>query len=139
MNEPTRYNQPMLTDAQDLQTYTRVVENVKRYIRQNVDDTLSREVLASVAGFSVPHFHRVFKTCTGENISDYVRRVRLVRAGYKLRAGAVDITQVALAAGYDSHSAFCKAFKQQFRLSPSEFRRLNCFSATKILMNERLK
>jgi AraC-like DNA-binding protein len=47
--------------------------------------------------------------------------------------GAVDIMAVALAAGYESHTAFTKAFKKQFGLSPSEFRMLNCASATALL------
>ena len=47
--------------------------------------------------------------------------------------GAVDITEVALAAGYDTHAAFSKAFKQQFGLSPSEFRQLGCWAATQLL------
>jgi AraC-like DNA-binding protein len=47
--------------------------------------------------------------------------------------GAVDITEVALAAGYDTHAAFSKAFKQQFGLSPSEFRQLGCMAATQLL------
>jgi AraC family transcriptional regulator len=86
-----------------------------------------------VAGFSVPHFHRIFTGQTGENISSYVRRVRLQRAGRKLRMGAVDITEVALAAGYDTHAAFSKAFKQKYGLTPSEFRQLDCWKATEIL------
>ena len=76
----------------------------------------------------------IFKPrAVGENIASYVRRVRLERAGRKLRMGAVDITEVALAAGYDTHAAFSKAFKQHFGLSPSEFRQLDCWSATQIL------
>jgi AraC-like DNA-binding protein len=47
--------------------------------------------------------------------------------------GAVDITEVALAAGYDSHAAFSKAFKQQFGVSPSEFRQLGYTTATQLL------
>jgi AraC family transcriptional regulator len=89
--------------------------------------------LAAVAGFSVSHFHRIFTAYVGESIASYVRRVRLERAGRKLRMGAVDITEVALAAGYDTHAAFSKAFKQQFGLSPSEFRQLDCRAATQIL------
>ena len=50
----------------------------------------------------------------GESAVSYVRRLRLERAGRKLRMGAVDITEVARAAGYESHAAFSKAFKQQF-------------------------
>jgi AraC family transcriptional regulator len=124
----------MLSDAQNLHAYTKSIEDVKKYIREHIDESLSREVLSAVAGFSVPHFHRVFKACIGENIPDYVRRVRLLRAGQKLRMGAVDITEVALAAGYDTHAAFSKAFKAQFHLSPSQFRQLSCQTATQILM-----
>ncbi len=124
----------MATDTQSLQDYYERIDDVKQYIREHIDEPLNREVLAAVAGFSVSHFHRIFTAHLGENIAGYVRRVRLERAGRKLRMGAVDITEVALAAGYDTHAAFGKAFKQQFGLSPSEFRRLNCNAATHILM-----
>ena len=96
-------------------------------------DGRNREVLAGVAGFSVPHFRRIFAAGTGESIAGYIRRVRLERAGRKLRMGAVDITEVALAAGYHTHAAFSKAFKQQFGISPSEFRQLDCRTATQLL------
>jgi AraC family transcriptional regulator len=99
---------------------------------------LDREVLAGVAGFSVPHFHRIFTAEKGENIAAYVRRVRLERAGWKLRMGAVDITEVALAAGYESHAAFSKAFKQQFGFRPSEFRELGCWEATRVIKERRV-
>ena len=59
--------------------------------------------------------------------------MRLERAGRKLRMGAVDITEVALAAGYKTHAAFSKAFKRQFGFSPSEFRQLRCWTAAQIL------
>jgi AraC family transcriptional regulator len=113
--------------------YSEQIRNVTQYIREHISEPLNREVLADVAGFSVPHFHRVFTATTGESAVSYVRRVRLERAGKKLRMGAVDITEVALAAGYDTHAAFGKAFKQQFGLSPSEFRQLSCSAATQLL------
>ena len=123
----------MLTDFRNLEEYAPYIEDVKRYIREHIDEPLDRETLASVAGFSIPHFHRVFRAHVGESAISYVRRVRMERAGRKLRMGAVDITQVALAAGYDSHAAFSKAFKQHFGLSPREFRQLGCYKATQLL------
>ena len=123
----------MLTNTQNLQDYTVCIETVQEYIREHLDEPLQREVLASVANFSVPHLHRIFTGCVGENIATYIRRIRLERAGRKLRMGAVDITEVALAAGYTTHAAFGKAFKQLYGLSPSEFRQLDCWSATKLL------
>ncbi len=123
--------------AHDSHDHAERINHVERYIREHIDEPLQREVLASVAGFSVPHFHRVFTAQRGENIADYVRRVRLERAGRKLRMGAVDIMEVALAAGYSTHAAFGKAFKQQFGLSPSEFRQLGCRAATELLTREK--
>lgn len=129
----------MLTDAQTFDDYREHMQVVKQYIYEHIDEQLSRKVLANVAGFSISHFHRIFTAQMGENIPVYVRRVRLERAGQKLRMGAVDITEVALAAGYHTHAAFGKAFKQQFGLSPREFRQLSCRAATQILMKEKAK
>jgi len=116
-----------------MQNYSQRIEDARQYVHEHISEPLDRKVLAAVAGFSIPHFHRIFTAYTGESAAAYVRRVRLERAGRKLRMGAVDITEVALAAGYDSHAAFGKAFKLQFGLSPSEFRRLGCTAATQIL------
>ena len=126
----------MVTDSQLLRDYSEPIAEVMQYIRAHICEPLSREVLADVAGFSVPHFHRIFTAQVGESAVSYVRRLRLERAGWKLRMGAVDITEVALAAGYDSHAAFSKAFKQQYGLSPSEFRQLGCMSATQLLKDK---
>ncbi|HET6823406.1 MAG TPA: AraC family transcriptional regulator [Anaerolineales bacterium] len=123
----------MLSEPQILEDHSVCIDEVMRYIRAHIGDPLDRETLADVAGFSVPHFHRVFTAHVGESAISYVRRIRLERAARKLRMGAVDITEVALAAGYDSHAAFSKAFKQQFGLSPSEFRQLGCWAATQLL------
>lgn len=120
----------MLTDAQ---THHRRIAEVEQYVHEHCGEPLTRTVLADVAGFSVAHFHRIFTRQVGENVATYVRRVRMLRAGRKLRMGAVDISEVALATGYDTHAAFSKAFKQQFGLSPSQFRQLDCWTASAIL------
>ena len=71
----------MLNDTQVLEDHSASIEEVMRYIRHHIDKPLDRETLADVAGFSVPHFHRVFTAHVGESAISYVRRVRLERAG----------------------------------------------------------
>jgi AraC family transcriptional regulator len=123
----------MVIGTRNMQDYSEHIQDATRYIREHISEPLDRQVLAAVAGFSVPHFHRIFTAQIGESAVAYVRRLRMERAGRKLRMGAVDITQVALAAGYDTHAAFSKAFKQQYGLSPREFRQLDCWAATDLL------
>ena len=132
-----KYNTVMAVGTQNTVASIDLIAEIKSYIREHLSESLDRETLASVAGFSVPHLHRIFRTQVGESISEHVRRVRMERAGRKLRMGAVNITEVALAAGYDSHAAFSKAFKQQFGLSPSEFRQLDCRAATFLLRKDK--
>ena len=121
----------MLSDIRLDELQTKRLEAVERYVRVHMDERLNRAVLASVAGFSVPHLHRLWRVHTGVNVATYVRRMRLQRAALKLRMGAVDITEVALSAGYDTHAAFSRAFKLQYGLSPSQFRSLDCWTATR--------
>ncbi|HEY2980942.1 MAG TPA: AraC family transcriptional regulator [Anaerolineales bacterium] len=123
----------MATDLRSVANHSERIQTAKQYVREHIGEPLDRQVLAAVAGFSVPHFHRIFTAHTGQSAAAYVRGLRMQRAGQKLRMGAVDITEVALAAGYDSHAAFSKAFKQQYGLSPSEFRQLDCWAATALL------
>ena len=122
----------MLSEITTTEVHSSRLAAVRRYISDHMDEPLDREVLAAVAGFSVPHLHRLWRVHTGVNVATYVRRMRLKRAALKLRMGAVDITEVALGAGYDTHAAFSRAFKQQYGLSPSQFRSLDCWTATKM-------
>ena len=111
---------------------------VKKYIHNHLQEPINRKTLAAVVGLSLPHLHRVFTTQIGENIAGYIRRLRLERAGRKLRMGAVDIGEIALAAGYETHAAFGKAFKQHFGLTPSQIRQQDCATATKLLKRGKL-
>lgn len=115
----------MAADSQEGQLPFNGLDEIRTYIEQNTAQPLNREQLATMAGFSVPHFHRIFSAEIGENIAAYIRRIRLERAARKLFMGAVDITQVAHAAGYQTHAAFSKAFKQHYGYTPSEFRALD--------------
>ncbi len=125
-----------MTDYQLEEIHQQRIEEVQEYIQHNIQQPLGREVLADVAGYSIPHFHRIFTACVGESAISYVRRLRLIRAGHKLRMGAIDIMEVALSAGYESHAAFSKAFKKQFGISPREFRDLDCHVSTNLLRKE---
>lgn len=113
--------------------YYERINQIQQYIRAHLDEPLDRDALARQAGFSLPHFHRLFTAHVGESIAAYVRRARMERAAQRLLVEAANITWLALDAGYETHSAFSKAFKQYFGVSPTEFRELNPTAAAYLI------
>jgi len=99
------------------------IAKVVDYVQSHLDEELTPELLAEVAGFSLHHFHRVFRGITDESVMGFVRRLRLERAAQRLRFEATSVTTVALDSGYGSHEAFTRAFRARFGISPSAYRR----------------
>ena len=87
------------------------------------DNELSLDAMAAHAGVSRSHLSRIFPIVTGRQLSTYLRGRRLTEAAKQLASGAPDILNVALDAGYGSHEAFTRAFREQFGLTPDELRR----------------
>jgi AraC family transcriptional regulator len=94
------------------------------HIEEHLDDDLSLGHLAALASFSPHHFHRVFQRITGETPREYVRRLRLERAVYRLKVRPDNVLDIALQAGFQTHESFTRAFTQQFDMNPSELRAL---------------
>jgi AraC family transcriptional regulator len=100
--------------------YIQSVCKVILYIEQNYNDDLTLEELSKVASFSKYHFHRIFKSIVNENLSDYIRRVRLQSSTLKFKTNQ-KITEIALTSGYETNASFSKAFKKHFGVTPKEF------------------
>jgi AraC family transcriptional regulator len=100
------------------------------HIQQNLDASLVLDDLARRAGLSPYHFHRVFRGLVGEPLMAHIRRLRLERAARHLRQTPRRVIEIALEAGYDSHEAFTRAFKQTFGFAPAEFRRCRATART---------
>jgi AraC family transcriptional regulator len=92
------------------------------YIESHLSGDLSLEAVAGVVGVSRFHLSRAFSMTMGSALASYVRGRRLTLAAKALGGGAPDILAVALDAGYGSHEAFTRAFRQQFGLTPDELR-----------------
>jgi len=92
------------------------------YIESHLNDAPTLEAIAEVAGVSRFHLSRAFAASSGYSIAGYMRSRRLSEAAKALMKGAPDILAVALEAGYGSHEAFTRAFRQYFGLTPEQVR-----------------
>ena len=93
------------------------------YIDSHYEQDITLEDVATCAGVSRFHLLRAFGAATGLPIMRYVRGRRLSVAAQQLANGADDILSVALGAGYSSHEAFTRAFREQFGQTPEDIRR----------------
>jgi AraC family transcriptional regulator len=100
---------------------TAVIQTVAR-IARSLDEALDLSELAQQAELSPFHFHRIFRGMVGETPLELHRRLRLERAAAKLLATAKPVTAIAFDAGYDTHEAFTRAFRDAYAGSPSAFR-----------------
>jgi AraC family transcriptional regulator len=99
-----------------------LVEKALWLIESRLGSEISLAEIATTAGVSRFHLLRAFGDATGHSVMRYVRARRLTIAAHRLAAGAADILQVALDAGYGSHEAFTRAFRDQFGMTPDAVR-----------------
>jgi AraC family transcriptional regulator len=92
------------------------------FIESHFAEEITLDDIASVGGVSRYHMSRVFGIATGFSVMRYVRGRRLSEAARSLAQGAPDILAVALGAGYGSHEAFTRAFRDQFGVTPEMVR-----------------
>lgn len=99
-----------------------VAENARAVLALRFRDPLSLSVLAEAVGCSVFHLCRAFRRRFGTTIHRYRTQLRLRESLDLVGARAADLTQIALALGYSSHSHFTAEFRRAFGQPPSAFR-----------------
>ena len=102
--------------------YTQRINKVVAYINDHLDESLDLKTLAEVAALSDFHFHRVFKALKGESIGAHISRLRIEAAARLLRYSALSIEDIAFNIGYEAPAALSKAFKNQYGITPTQYR-----------------
>ena len=100
-----------------------LVEAAKAILLARYQSPPSLDELARRLGCSPFHLSRTFSRTVGVPLRRHLDRLRLRLALEPLARGAADLTGLALDLGYADHSHFTNAFRREFGLSPSAFRR----------------
>lgn len=80
--------------------------------------------LAARSGYSTDHFARLFKAQTGHNPRTYLVRSRIAHAARLLMSTTLKIRDIARQVGYEEVYLFNRQFKEVYRYTPSEYRKL---------------
>lgn len=93
------------------------------YIQEHYAEPITIRQLADLCGFSQVHFMNIFKAAIGSTCIEYLVEYRLAHAALDLQETDHSIMQVALDNGFQNTSYFNRAFKSQYAVTPSAYRR----------------
>jgi len=89
------------------------------YIEEHITEELDFPKIAQIACSSAYHFQRMFICMTGMPLSEYIRRRRMSLAVADLKNSDAKIIDIASKYGYNSPTAFNRAFQRVHGLAPS--------------------
>lgn len=100
------------------------LQEITACLAERYTEPLRMEDIAGAVGLNPRYMMRLFKDCTGMTVWEYLLRLRIAHAQQQLIAGGDKIITIALACGFETLSAFYRAFKEYGGgESPGEFRR----------------
>ena len=92
------------------------------YLEEHLEDEIDLERVAQIACCSSFHFQRMFSYLADLPLSEYIRRRKMTRAVFDLQNSDERIIDIALKYGYESPTAFNRAFQSVHGMAPSAAR-----------------
>lgn len=108
--------------------FTETQVNIAKQVEQIITADLRQHhpawELAARFSISETSMKNYFRGVFGQNISIYLREVRMRKAAELLVNGKLSVSEAAEQVGYINQSKFAAVFKKQFGMSPLEYRRM---------------
>ena len=99
------------------------IQKAIRYIQQNTNQHLTVGDVADYVGFSKSYFSAYFKKTLGFSVSAFILRCKLEEGKELLQYTDKPISTISEFLCFSSQSHFHTAFKKQFGMTPSEYRK----------------
>lgn len=102
---------------------TSIVQATLDFLHLKMVEQVAIADVAKAMGYSIPHLCRIFKTHTGKGVMAHLLDLRIERAKELLRKTNLNVSEIALQVGFNSHTSFGIAFLNRAKLSPREYRK----------------
>lgn len=99
------------------------MDAIDRYIRDTMDEPVTLQALADIAGLSLSRLKSWFREEIGSTPLDYVLRQKIKAAQQLLRKREVPVAHIAYETGFQSAQYFATVFRKYTGMSPGEYRR----------------
>ena len=102
--------------------YQKRVRTVIEHIHENPGAALTSDALAEVAHLSPYHWHRIYKSITGESAAATVKRCRMHTAAATLLRTDKPVVEVGASVGFPDVHSFTRTYKSHYGVAPGQFR-----------------
>ena len=99
-----------------------VSQQILQYVNQHLFENISLSTVSREFFLSPSQLNRIFRRATGSSVGEYVRVKRLLAARELIITGSSP-AYACTACGFQDYSAFYRAYKEKFDVSPSGDRR----------------
>ena len=100
----------------------RRLEKSLSYLREHFTEQIEKEDLAAMEGLGLSRYNTLFRRLTGYSPARYITKLRLSLAEALLGDPLKSISEIAVRCGYDDPFYFCRVFRREYGISPSEYR-----------------
>jgi AraC-like DNA-binding protein len=101
----------------------RLVRKAMACVHEHYTEPISLKDVARDVGMSKEYLARCFHQETGVTLVTYLNRYRISQAKLRLATSEKSLAEIALEVGFSSGPYFSRVFRQEVRMSPSEYRR----------------
>ena len=96
---------------------------VHDYIAAHLDQKITNDALAQIAGLSTAHFCAVFKQTEGMSPHHYVLQCRVRRTQQLLASTEMSLAEITDAVGFSNQSHCIQSFRKIVGVTPGDYRR----------------
>ena len=95
------------------------------YLYSHFFENITVNDVAEHIGYTTNYFNFKFKEAIGIPLGEYLKNLRLTYSENLLRSSEMSVTEIALESGFGNLSYFSRAFKEQYGISPKQYRKLH--------------
>jgi len=110
----------METDMHD--TRLTLIRKAQSFVSEHLHTDVTLPAIADHVHLHPVYLSRIFKQLTGENVSDYIHRLRMEKAAYFLKNTEMKVYEITEAVGYENPQYFSKVFRKNYGQTPLEYR-----------------
>ena len=103
--------------------YEKYMSQLRKFVQNNLEQPLTRDILAQELGISPNHLSVVVHFCTGHSLKSFITRERMRHGRELLRATDLSIGEIGVICGYESAAYFSKVYRDTYGLTPRDERK----------------